>query len=136
MSSEGTEQVPRQRIPWVRVSGATFVVVVLVGVALGYHDGAYDVDRLEEADAPGSYRFKGVIESYDSVALTFLLRDESGSRTLDWNVTTPEVGVRYVLEAERGEEGSLRALALSRVLVFHGAWFLAPQTISTASRSS
>ena len=116
------EDVPRQRIPRARVAAASvFAVVALVG-SLGYHDAAFDVDDVAEANAPGLYRFKGEVQPWEGEPAGFVLVDDSGRRNLVWNLTTPEPGHRYVVEAEVTADSVVRALAVSPVYVFEGRW--------------
>lgn len=106
------------RIRPLRAVLAFLVSLFLVVGSLAYHDGAFAVDDLADADSEGSYRFKGRIESVDADGQGFTLADSSESRRLHWNVTRPSVGSIVVVEAEIVGSGGLVALALSDALVF------------------
>ncbi|MBI2077909.1 MAG: hypothetical protein HYT80_06000 [Euryarchaeota archaeon] len=121
--SAASEEVPRQRIPRLRIVVATSLAIVVLAGSLGYHDAAFDVDDLAEATTPGTYRFKGEIQPWEGEPRGFVLVDPSARKNVEWNLTTPEPGHRYVVEAEFTEAGSLRALAVSPVYAFQGRWF-------------
>lgn len=101
-----------------RATVASIVIIALLVLSVGYHDGLFWTDPLASASAPGSYRFKGVITHYDPSAQEILLQDGDEQRNLHWNITQPTVGRVYVVDAEVLDDGNIEALALTPVFLF------------------
>jgi hypothetical protein len=118
VASSGSGRVPLQR----GLIALAVFAVLLVGT-VGYHDGAFGTEDVAASDlSEGTYRFKGTVESYDEEGESFSLRDASGARDFQWNVTTPKIGEVYVVDADVGAEGGYAALALTRVYLVRGSW--------------
>lgn len=103
-----------------RVLVATLVSVGFIAGSLAYHDGVFGTDGLAQASEEGVYRFKGRVTALEPDGQGFALFDGSGTRMLQWNVTSPRLGSVVVVDAEATSNGTLRALAVSTALVFRG----------------
>jgi hypothetical protein len=117
------DELPKPLAPAGRPGGRRIAIAVVVSLGfltlgLAYHDGIIWTDDLGSIEDPGSYRVRGTVESVDTESGTFTLRSGDTSRTLRWNVTTPEVGRAYVVAAAILDDGTLEALALSAIFVF------------------